>query len=403
MIAAALIQIILLGAPGELDELEAMQLAVRAAVDKVSPSVVTILTTGGIRNVKIPERFKEKMSTPERPRGGRRPLPEEDEEEPAPEGRTPRFKNEWLNMLAAPGFKKAEGPCTGVIVSADGYIVTSAWNFESDPNSIVVSLANGSSYAAKLLGIDRAASLALLKIKAEGLSVPEFIDPKEVKVGRWAFAIGRAMSTKHPEVKYGVISARDRIEGNALQTDAATSPTNYGGPLIDVEGRIYGIIVPLGSRGQETNPNWYDSGIGFAAPIQDAKALVARLGKEGTVLKPAFLGVQMDQDRTGTGAKVTSVVPESGAHKAGLKPGDLVLTIDGELIKNSFTLRFAVGRKRAGEKIMIEVQRADKKITMEVKLGERPKLQTAKDKIPVPMPGPRGKPRKRDRRGGDDR
>lgn len=394
-----LLHIALLGAPDDIDELEALQVVVQNAVDRISPSVVTIETVGGIRQIDVPDRMKEKMTLPERPRERDPNAPEDEggdgnnEEEHPPGGGTPRFKNEWKKMLAWPGFKKAEGPTTGVILSPDGYIVTSAWNFEGKPTVITATVAGGRTYAARLLGIDRAAGLALIKIEAEGLPVPRFLKPGDARIGAWAFAIGRAISRDRCEIKYGIVSARNRIEGNALQTDAATSPTNYGGPLIDVEGAVYGIIVPLGSRGQETNPNWYDSGIGFATPIPDPQGLIARLGKEGVELKPAMLGIMTDQERTEPGALVTAIVPESGAAKAGLAKGDIIRRIDGKDVENGFTLRFAIGRRRAGDSVTLVVERKGKQIEIKAVLGERAQQEEPEERLPVPMPGP---DRKRD-------
>jgi S1-C subfamily serine protease len=379
-------------APEEPDELIALQTVVQNALAKVGPSVVTIETVGGIRQIHVPDRLKEKMTLPERPRDDDRNAPEDDgDEEIPPEGKTPRFKNEWRKMLAWPGFKKAEGPTTGVILSPHGYIVTSAWNFEGKPNVVTVTTADGKTRAARLLGIDRAAGLALLKIDAKGLTAATLLAPDHVRVGSWAFAVGRTLAWQGVDVRYGIISAKNRIEGNALQTDAATSPANYGGPLIDAAGRVYGIIVPLGARGEEANPNWYDSGIGFATPIPDLGTLIARLGKAGTELWPAFLGVTTDQDRTEPGARITDVAPEKAAAKAGLKKGDVILAIDGRDVDNGFTLRFEIGRRRAGDSVTLRVRRGAETLEVAAKLGRRPKPAVVRDKIPVPMPGPGGK------------
>lgn len=380
-------------APEGPDELSALSTAVEEALRKVDPSVVTIETVGGIRAVDIPDSVKEKMTLPERPREDDRNAPEDrgrEEEEPAPEGRTPRFKNEFEKMLAWPGFKKAEGPTTGVILSPDGYIVTSAWNFEGQPTVVTVTTSDGRTTAARLLGIDRGSGLALLKIDRDGLVPARFLDPAEARVGTWAFAVGRALSPE-VDVKYGIISARNRIEGNALQTDAATSPTNYGGPLIDLEGRAYGIIVPLGAQGEDANPNWYDSGIGFVAPVPDPAALIARLGKEGTELFPAFLGVATEQDHPGPGALVTNVVADTAAAKAGLRKGDIILAVDGVEIGHSFALRFEIGRRRAGDKAQLAVMRGEERLDLEVELDRRQQAPEAEEKIPVPMPGPDGR------------
>jgi serine protease Do len=388
-----ILALLLLLAPENVDELAALEVAISNALRAVDPSVVTIETVGGVREVDLPGSPSEKMTLPERPRD-EKDAPKEGEpkeEEPAPEGRTPRFGDEFKKMLALPGFQKAEGPTTGVVLSADGYIVTSAWNFESSPTVITVTTADGKTTAAKLLGIDRAAGLALLKIERQGLPAATFLDPGDATVGAWAFAVGRALD-KRVDVKYGIVSAKNRIEGNALQTDAATSPSNYGGPLVDLEGRVYGIIVPLGARGEDANPNWYDSGIGFAAPIPDPQALIRRLGKEGVELEPAFLGVSTDQDRPGPGALVSEIVPETAAAKAGLKKGDVILAVDGAPVPHAFGLRFEIGRRRAGDKVKLLVSRDGKEVEIEAELDRRPRLEEQTEKIPVPLPGPDGKP-----------
>ena len=132
--------LMLLLAPGDVDEVAALEAAVANAMKAVEPSVVTIETVGGVRPADLPGNPRDKMTLPERPRDGKGEPKEGEpkEEEPAPEGRTPRFGDEFKKMLALPGFQKAEGPTTGVILSADGYVVTSAWNFESRPTVITV-------------------------------------------------------------------------------------------------------------------------------------------------------------------------------------------------------------------------------------------------------------------------
>ena len=383
----------------EMDEVEALQLVIRNAIKTIEPSVVRITTVGGVRKVDVPDEFKVKTAAPERPREDDNDArPDEDEEDDEGgdqnrEGRTPRFKNEFQKLLAIPGFKKTEGPTTGLIISEDGFILTSAWNFDSNPLATIVTTSDGRAHAAQLLGIDRAAGLALLKIDARDLKLPRFIDPRKVQEGAWSFAIGKALPKRGVEIKYGVISAKNRIGGVALQTDAACSPSNYGGPLIDIEGRVYGLIVPLGARGEQTNPNWYDCGIGFAVPLPDPEALIEKLAEEGKELKPAFLGVAMDQDRAEAGAKITQVLADKAAAKAGMKKGDIVIAINGDPVKNAFTLRFAIGRSRAGDQAQLTIKRGDKTVTVKVTFGERPKPQGRGGKLPNParMPGQPGR------------
>jgi len=380
--------LLLLLAPENVDELTALETAVSSAIRSVGPSVVTIETVGGVRPADLPGDANEKMTLPERPRDDKDAPKKDEEEEPAPEGRTPRFGDEFKKMLALPGFKKAEGPTTGVILSADGYIVTSAWNFESRPTVITVTTDDGKTTAAKLLGIDRACGLALLKIEREGLTPATFLDPGRIAVGAWAFAVGRALD-RRPDVKYGIISAKNRIEGNAIQTDAATSPSNYGGPLIDLEGHAYGIIVPLGAQGEDANPNWYDSGIGFVAPIPEPQELIRRLGKEDTELFPAFLGVATDQDRPGPGALVNEIVPDTAAAKAGIEKGDVILAVDGVPVPHAFGLRFEIGRRRSGDKVKLKISRDGKELELEAELDRRPQGAGPAEKMPVPMKEPK--------------
>jgi len=382
----------------EMDELEALQITIKRAIAKIEPCVVKITTVGGIRSVDVPDEFKPDDAAPERPREDDDDAREQDDEEDGGNnegrGRTPRFKNEFEKLLALPGFKKAEGPTTGLIISEDGYIITSAWNFDSKPQATIVSTSDGRAHAAQLLGIDRATGLALLKIDAFDLPIPRFRDPKTAKEGAWAFAIGKALTTRGVEIKYGIISAKNRVGGKALQTDAACSPSNYGGPLIDIEGRVWGLLVPIGVRGEETNPNYYDSGIGFAIPIPDPDHLIERLGEEGKELFPAYLGVMMDKDRTEDGAKIVKVLPNHGAGKGGMKNGDIVISVNGERVKNAFTLRFAIGRSRAGDVAEIVVLRGKENVKLKITFGTRPKPKARGGKIPIPARIPRKAPEK---------
>src|SRR5581483_2693570 len=120
---------------------------------------------------------------------------------------------------------------------------------------------------------------------------------KEFKVGQWALAVGRTWSAGAdgpPSVSVGIVSALDRIWGKAVQTDAKVSPTNYGGPLVDLQGRVIGVLVPASPRaeGETAGLEWYDSGIGFAIPLEDVLAALPRL-KQGKDLKRGLLGVTM--------------------------------------------------------------------------------------------------------------
>src|SRR5580704_2393257 len=154
---------------------------------------------------------------------------------------------------------------TGVVVSDDGWIVSSAFNFISKPSSILVQL-DKARYSARLVATDRMRMLTLLKVDAAGLT-PLRADPNQpVRVGQWAIAVGRTYDSPEPSISVGIVSASNRVWGKAIQTDARVSPVNYGGLLIDLAGNALGLIVPLSPSGKEETAGveWYDSGIGFA-------------------------------------------------------------------------------------------------------------------------------------------
>src|SRR5262249_23610783 len=155
----------------------------------------------------------------------------------------------------------------------------------------------------------------------------------EIQVGQWALALGRTWSNPDspPSVSVGIISALERIWGKAVQTDAKVSPVNYGGPLVDIQGRVQGVLVPASPRGQDETAGieWYDSGIGFAIPLEDINAVLPRL-KQGQDLHRGLLGVTLQsQDIYGASPVVGSVAPDSAAARAGIAAGDTILEIQG--------------------------------------------------------------------------
>ena len=180
-----------------------------------------------------------------------------------------------------------DGPTTGLIVDGQGHIVSSSFNFLRKPDSIIVQMADGSRKAARLLGTDNSRKLVLLKIELDDKApidknhVPEMANKKNIRVGQWAIAVGRTFPGNRPNISVGIVSAVNRIQGKAIQTDAATSPNNYGGPLIDIHGRVMGLLTPLSpqSNSQTTGFEWYDSGIGFAIPAADVLRSVELMKK----------------------------------------------------------------------------------------------------------------------------
>ena len=142
------------------------------------------------------------------------------------------------------------GPTTGVVVSEDGYIVSSAFNFANKPSTILVGLPDGSRVSARMVATDHARMLVLLKVDVqEKLVVPVAAPESEMSVGQWAIAVGRTFEGQQPNMSVGILSAVNRIYGKALQTDAKISPNNYGGALVDLRGRVLGVLSPLSASG----------------------------------------------------------------------------------------------------------------------------------------------------------
>lgn len=264
------------------------------------------------------------------------------------------------------------GPTTGTIVSSDGYIISSTFNFAAKPASILVTLFDGRRLPATQVANDKVKMLTLLKIDAAGLAVPAPAPADSFRVGQWAIALGRTYDDV-PNVSVGIVSALNRIWGKALQTDAKISPVNYGGPLVDIQGRVLGLLVPLSPQatGEVAGVEWYDSGIGFAIPMVDVLAAFHRL-KEGKDLLPGLMGITMKgRDLYEGQPEIDRVRYGSPAHEAGLKEKDKIVEIDGKKIVRQANIRSVLGNKYAGEKVTVVVQRGDEKLTREVALVEK--------------------------------
>lgn len=270
-----------------------------------------------------------------------------------------------------------KGKGSGFIVSEDGYILTNN-HVVADADKIEVTLADGTSYPAEIVGTDPTFDLAVIKIGAKGLPVLELGDSENVRVGEWVVAIGNPYGFEST-VTVGVISAKDRsvrarnlnFDG-FLQTDAAINPGNSGGPLLNLDGEVIGIntaIIP------------YAQGIGFAVPVNMAKQVLDDLVKYGTV-KRGWLGVYIQPltpefaeaygvEHEG-GAVVSDVVPDSPAAGAGLRRGDVIVAVDGETIEDHTDLSFCIRSHLEGDKVRLTVIREGKEREVSVTLGSIP-------------------------------
>ncbi|MBM4017184.1 MAG: PDZ domain-containing protein [Planctomycetes bacterium] len=318
--------------------------AFRAAAARVLPSVVTIETYGG-------------AAAPP-------PPPPQERTPPGAPGRpAPRRR---AGALANPG----EGPTTGLIISSDGYIITSTFNFLRSPPVITVVLGDGSRHVARLCGRDETRGLCLLAIEgAAGLPAAQHAPPDGLRVGQWVLSVGVGYGGDEPAISAGIVSALGRLSGKAVQTDANLSPANYGGPLVDLEGRVVGVCVCLYPRGGSAGEGvqWYDSGVGFAIPLADAGPVLERL-KAGEVIRPGRLGVRPARGASGPGVTVESVLPDSPAQKAGIQAKDVIVALGEQPVRDVMVLRALIGACAAGDTVTLRFKRGGEERAVPVTL-----------------------------------
>ncbi|WP_166826281.1 trypsin-like peptidase domain-containing protein [Thalassoroseus pseudoceratinae] len=265
----------------------------------------------------------------------------------------------------------AEGPTTGVVVSSDGFVITSSFNFVNQPTSIVVRHPDGRPLPAKIVATDHSKMLTLLKVDADDLTPAVTAPAEEIRVGQWALAMGRTFDENLPSVSVGIVSALDRIWGKAIQTDAKTSPVNYGGPLVDIQGRVMGVVVPLSPQGTDeaAGVEWYDGGIGFAIPLADINRVLDRM-KKGEDLHRGLLGVSFPgaSGLLGVDPTIDRVRVNSPADKAGIESGDVLVKIGDTDVASQSEIKHAMGKYYAGDRLSITVKRGEENISADIEL-----------------------------------
>ena len=274
---------------------------------------------------------------------------------------------------ARDGVLVGSGATSGIIIGAEGWIVSSAYNLAQRPSSILVSLPGGGTAAARLVATDHSRMIVLLKVDHDTpLPVPAFAE-EEARVGQWAISLGKAYSPTQPNISTGVISAIDRMHGRVIQTDAKVSAVNYGGPLVDIRGRLLGILVPMSPQGETAvaGAEWYDSGIGFAVPIGQILARLDEM-KAGHNQWPGKMGVALKPGPAySTPPEVVSVDPNSPAAKADIAKGDLFTQVEGTPIANQRDFFYQIRPRYAGETLTLTVRRGDATLSREVTLVDQ--------------------------------
>ncbi|MBW1947340.1 MAG: DegQ family serine endoprotease [Deltaproteobacteria bacterium] len=274
---------------------------------------------------------------------------------------------------------RQRGQGSGFIISKDGYILINN-HVVGDADLIKVKLSDGREFKAKVIGTDPQSDVAVIKIDATNLPVLRLGDSDKLEVGEWVIAIGNPFGLSQT-VTVGVVSAkgRSRIGINDyedfIQTDAAINPGNSGGPLVNIHGEAVGMNTAIFSRS-----GGY-MGIGFAIPINMAKAIKDQLLKKGKVTR-GWLGVviqDIDEELAKSfglekteGVLIAEVSEGSPAEKAGLKQGDIILRLNGKKVDDLGELRNKIALTAPGTKVKLEVLRENKRRTIQVTIGEQP-------------------------------
>ena len=281
---------------------------------------------------------------------------------------------------------------TGFIVSSDGYILT-ANHLVGEAEKVMVKQGSNQEVEAKVIGTDPDSDVAVIKIDGNDLSFLELADSDKLEVGEWVLAIGNPFGLTHT-VTAGIVSAKSRSGfrlaeyEDYIQTDAAINPGNSGGPLLNLDGKVVGINTAIISPGGRSY--WAGNvGIGFAIPINMAKSIYKQLVETGKVAR-GFLGVGI-QDLTAEnapffglkqdakGVLVPEVTKGSAAEKAGLKPGDVIIELNGKPVETTKELQGRVAALKPDTDVELVVLRDGKRETVSAKLSERPpKEQVAK-------------------------
>jgi serine protease Do len=270
---------------------------------------------------------------------------------------------------------------SGFVIEGDGQILTN-YHVIQNAERIMVKFSDGRNLPAEVLGIDPDTDIALIKVAAKNLAVAPMGDSQSLRVGEWVCAIGNPLAYEHT-VTVGVVSYLgrklfDSSLDNYIQTDAAINFGNSGGPLINGRGEVVGINSAISQRA---------SNIGFAVPINEARAILPQLRTDGRVAR-GFMGVvltDVDPDlqrslrlASAHGALVQDVTNGSPGHRAGLRAYDLITAIDDKRVSNNDEIIREVARRGPGTLARLQVLRDGRSQIFTVRLGERPSRQAGR-------------------------
>ena len=283
------------------------------------------------------------------------------------------------------GERSRAGLGTGFVIRSDGVVVTNA-HVIAGASRIVVMTRDGRTYPARLLGADETNDIAVLKVDARGLPVAPLGDSDSLLVGEWAIAIGNpygfVLGNSEPSVTAGVISGvgRNLVERGGgpsayfdmVQTDASINPGNSGGPLVNADGEVIGVNSSIYSTSGGS------IGLGFAIPVNRARRVVEDLLEHGVVRRP-WVGIKLGAERAATirdvlshGVVVARVTPGSPAARAGVQPGDVLLSARGRTLRNAFDWEARLLDLRVGEVLPLRIRRGVRELELRLTVADLP-------------------------------
>jgi serine protease Do len=309
------------------------------------------------------------------------------QEAPVPFGEDDPSGDFWQRFFGAPiprGPQRQQGLGSGFIIDRNGTILTN-YHVVDGAEKIVVTLSDGKSFDAKVLGKDQKTDVAVIQISGQqDLPVATLGDSDRLEVGEWVMAIGNPFGLDHT-VTTGIVSAKGRHIGagpydDFIQTDASINPGNSGGPLINMRGEVIGINSAIFS---ESGGN---IGIGFAIPTNLVKELLPQLRDKGKVVR-GYLGTAIQKltpeiadalELSQTeGALVTETTDGGPANRAGMKPGDVIVEFDGKAIKDTTDLPLQVARTAPGKTVAVKILRESKEVMLSLTVGEMNESEVA--------------------------
>jgi len=280
------------------------------------------------------------------------------------------------------GAQRSAGLGSGVIASPEGYILTN-FHVIDGADAIEVAVSDGRTMTARVVGSDPESDLAVLQIKADKLPAITFGQMDTLRVGDVVLAIGNPFGVGQT-VTMGIVSALGRSHlgintfENFIQTDAAINPGNSGGALTDAAGNLVGINTAIYSRTGGSN------GIGFAIPVSSAKAIMEQIIQNGTVIR-GWIGVEAQEITpelaesfglaNSEGALIAGVARGSPADQAGVRPGDVLLSVSGKPVKDPQVMLDLIAALKPNDKVAFQIRRDKSSLELQVQIGKRPAMK----------------------------